>query len=163
MRFRNSWPEAGHRSAGGTRRPYQAPSTYRTPTARRTSQPRRSPAASPQEPDDPMLPYYQTPHDVTHLPAWQLLVEHRQAMHDFSLRQAFAADPQRFARFSVDSCGLFLDYSKNLITEQTIDLLMRLAREAGLQQSIEALLDGQPVNASEGRPALHTALRRPVG
>src|SRR5690606_31389612 len=115
------------------------------------------------EPDDPMLPYYQTPHDVTHLPAWQLLVEHRQAMHDFSLRQAFAADPQRFARFSVDSCGLFLDYSKNLITEQTIDLLMRLAREAGLQQSIEALLDGQPVNASEGRPALHTALRRPVG
>ena len=110
-----------------------------------------------------MLPYYQTPHDITRLPAWQLLTEHRQAMQDFSLRQAFAQDPQRFASLSLDACGLFLDYSKNLITTQTIDLLMQLAREAGLQQSIEALLDGQPVNASEGRPALHTALRRPVG
>ena len=110
-----------------------------------------------------MLPYYQTPHDVTRLPAWQQLSEHRQAMQDFSLRQAFAEDPGRFASFSMDSCGLFLDYSKNLITPQTIELLMRLAREAGLQPAIEALLDGKPVNASEGRPALHTALRRPVG
>ncbi len=50
----------------------------------------------------------------------------------------------------MDSCGLFLDYSKNLVNEQTIALLMRLAREAGLQPSIEALLDGKPVNASEG-------------
>ena len=110
-----------------------------------------------------MLPYYQTPHDITLLPAWQQLAEHRQAMRDFSLRQAFAEDPKRFASFSMDSCGLFLDYSKNLVNEQTIALLMRLAREAGLQPSIEALLDGKPVNASEGRPALHTALRRPVG
>ncbi|HTN29314.1 MAG TPA: glucose-6-phosphate isomerase, partial [Pseudomonas sp.] len=109
------------------------------------------------------MPYYQNPHDVTRLPAWQLLSEHRQVMGDFSLRRAFADDPQRFASFSVDGCGLFLDYSKNLANEQTIELLMRLAREAGLQQSIEAMLDGKPVNASEGRPALHTALRRPVG
>jgi glucose-6-phosphate isomerase len=109
------------------------------------------------------MAYYQTPPDITRLPAWQALIEHRQAMRGFNLRDAFAAQPQRFTDFSLTACGLFLDYSKNLITEETVTLLMRLAREAGLEDAIQVLLDGENVNASERRPALHTALRRPIG
>ncbi|RJG10499.1 glucose-6-phosphate isomerase [Pseudomonas cavernicola] len=109
------------------------------------------------------MAYYQHPLDVTTLPAWQALSQHREAMQDFSMREAFNADAQRFSQFSLSSCGLFLDYSKNLINTQTRDLLVGLAREAGLEQAIRALFDGELVNASEGRPALHTALRRPVG
>ncbi|WP_338513003.1 glucose-6-phosphate isomerase [Pseudomonas poae] len=109
------------------------------------------------------MAYYRTPHDVTALPAWQALTQHRQAMQDFSMREAFNADPQRFSQFTLSSCGLFLDYSKNLITSQTRDLLVGLADEVGLKDAIDALYAGEPVNSSEGRPALHTALRRPVG
>ncbi|MBP5105787.1 glucose-6-phosphate isomerase, partial [Pseudomonas protegens] len=70
------------------------------------------------------MAYYRTPHDVTALPAWQALKDHRQAMQDFSMREAFNADPQRFSQFTLSSCGLFLDYSKNLITSETRDLLV---------------------------------------
>ncbi|WP_434678064.1 glucose-6-phosphate isomerase [Pseudomonas sp. R1-18] len=108
------------------------------------------------------MAYYRTPSDVTALPAWQALSQHRQAMQDFSMREAFAADPQRFNQFTLSSAGLFLDYSKNLITSETRDLLVRLADEVGLKDAIKALYDGELVNSSEGRPALHTALRRPV-
>ncbi|NWF11594.1 MULTISPECIES: glucose-6-phosphate isomerase [Pseudomonas] len=109
------------------------------------------------------MAYYRTPHDVTALPAWQALNQHRQAMQDFSMRDAFNADPQRFSQFTLSSCGLFLDYSKNLITAETRALLVNLANEVGLKDAINALYAGEPVNSSEGRPALHTALRRPVG
>ena len=109
------------------------------------------------------MAYYRTPHDVTALPAWQALNQHRLAMQDFSMREAFDADPQRFSQFTLSSCGLFLDYSKNLITSETRDLLVALAKEVDLKGAIEALYAGEPVNSSEGRPALHTALRRPVG
>ena len=109
------------------------------------------------------MAYYRTPHDVTALPAWQALNQHRQAMQDFSMREAFTADPQRFSQFTLSSCGLFLDYSKNLITRETRDLLVDLAKEVDLKAAIDALYAGEPVNSSEGRPALHTALRRPVG
>ena len=109
------------------------------------------------------MAYYRTPHDVTALPAWQALNQHRQAMQDFSMREAFNADPQRFSQFTLSSCGLFLDYSKNLITGETRDLLVGLANEVGLKDAINSLYAGEPVNSSEGRPALHTALRRPVG
>ena len=109
------------------------------------------------------MAYYRTPHDVTALPAWQALKDHRQAMQDFSTREAFNADPQRFSQFTLSSCGLFLDYSKNLITSETRDLLVNLAKEVGLSDAIKSMITGELVNASEGRPALHTALRRPVG
>mgnify|MGYP006167137237 FL=1 len=109
------------------------------------------------------MAYYLTPQDVTALPAWQALKDHRQAMQDFSMREAFNADPQRFNQFTLSSCGLFLDYSKNLINAQTRNLLVGLANEVDLKGAIKALFDGEIVNASEGRPALHTALRRPVG
>ncbi|MBH3332104.1 glucose-6-phosphate isomerase [Pseudomonas oryzihabitans] len=109
------------------------------------------------------MEYYQHPLDVTQLASWTALQEHRKAMQNFRMRDAFAADPQRFSQFSLSSSGLFLDYSKNLITEQTRDLLVNLAREAGLEGAIRTLFDGAYVNSSEHRPALHTALRRPVG
>jgi glucose-6-phosphate isomerase len=109
------------------------------------------------------MAYYRTPSDVTALPAWQALNQHREAMQDFSMREAFNADPQRFSQFTLSSCGLFLDYSKNLINAETRDLLVKLANEVGLKDAIKAQYDGELVNSSEGRPALHTALRRPVG
>ncbi|MDT8909015.1 MULTISPECIES: glucose-6-phosphate isomerase [Pseudomonas] len=109
------------------------------------------------------MAYYRNPHDVTALPAWQALNDHRKAMQDFSMREAFNADPQRFNQFTLSSCGLFLDYSKNLINAQTRDLLVNLANEVDLKGAIKALFEGEIVNASENRPALHTALRRPVG
>jgi glucose-6-phosphate isomerase len=109
------------------------------------------------------MAYYRNPHDVTALPAWQALNDHRKAMQDFSMREAFNADPQRFNQFTLSSCGLFLDYSKNLITAQTRDLLVGLANEVDLKGAIKALFEGEIINASENRPALHTALRRPVG
>src|SRR5471032_2551300 len=109
------------------------------------------------------MAYYRTPLDVTTLPAWQALNQHREAMQNFSMREAFDADPQRFNQFTLSSCGLFLDYSKNLITTQTRSLLVNLANEVGLKDAIKAQYDGELVNSSEGRPALHTALRRPVG
>ncbi|MDR6356010.1 glucose-6-phosphate isomerase [Pseudomonas psychrotolerans] len=109
------------------------------------------------------MEYYQQPLDVTQLASWKALQDHRKAMQNFRMRDAFAADPQRFKHFSLSSSGLFLDYSKNLITEQTRELLVNLAREAGLEGAIRTLFDGAYVNSSEHRPALHTALRRPVG
>ena len=109
------------------------------------------------------MAYYRTPSDATALPAWQALNQHREAMQNFSMREAFNADPQRFSQFTLSSCGLFLDYSKNLINTETRDLLVKLANEVGLKEAIKAQYDGELVNSSEGRPALHTALRRPVG
>ncbi|MDR8014710.1 glucose-6-phosphate isomerase [Ectopseudomonas guguanensis] len=109
------------------------------------------------------MAYYQQPQDVTTLPAWQALQQHRAEMAGFSMREAFAADARRFQRFSLDSCGLLLDYSKNLIDERGLELLIQLADQAGLHESIAALYSGEQVNASEGRAALHTALRSPIG
>ncbi|KUM38773.1 glucose-6-phosphate isomerase [Pseudomonas sp. EpS/L25] len=109
------------------------------------------------------MEYFQQPLDVTQLASWKALQDHRKSMQNFRMRDAFAADPQRFKHFSLSSSGLFLDYSKNLITEQTRELLVNLAREAGLEGAIRTLFDGAYVNSSEHRPALHTALRRPVG
>ncbi|QNH02419.1 glucose-6-phosphate isomerase [Pseudomonas sediminis] len=109
------------------------------------------------------MAYYQQPQDVTTLPAWQALQQHRAEMAGFSMREAFAADARRYQRFSLDSCGLLLDYSKNLIDEHGLDLLIQLAEQAGLQESITSLYHGEQVNASEGRAALHTALRSPIG
>lgn len=96
------------------------------------------------------MAYYQNPLDATTLPAWQALSEHRDAMQNFTLRQAFAEDSQRFSEFSMTSSSLFLDYSKNLISRETRTLLVNLARECGLEQAIRALFDGELVNSSEG-------------
>src|SRR3990167_11461153 len=98
------------------------------------------------------MPHSASSPDVPRLASWQALAAHRTQLDDFSLRQAFAEDPQRFATFSLNDCGLFLDYSKNLIDSRTRELLVGLAREAGLAQAVRDLFDGALVNASERRP-----------
>ncbi|MCL7461977.1 glucose-6-phosphate isomerase [Pseudomonas sp. NW5] len=109
------------------------------------------------------MEHYTQPQDATQLPAWQALREHRARLEPFNLREAFARDPQRFARYSLSRGGLFLDYSKNLIDEASLASLLALAEQVQLRPAIEALFEGRMVNASERRPALHTALRRPIG
>ncbi|WP_313221652.1 glucose-6-phosphate isomerase [Stutzerimonas nitrititolerans] len=109
------------------------------------------------------MSYYETPIDSTRLSSWKALEEHRLSMQNFNMRSAFQADPDRFKDLSVACCGLFLDYSKNLITTETRTLLVNLAREAGVEQAARAMLEGERINASENRPVLHTALRRPMG
>ena len=96
------------------------------------------------------MAYYRTPHDVTALPAWQALTQHRQAMQDFSMREAFNADPQRFSQFTLSSCGLFLDYSKNLINEQTRDLLVQLGRGDEAHKAYQKAKDALHEDAAVG-------------
>ncbi|PWG62816.1 glucose-6-phosphate isomerase [Sediminicurvatus halobius] len=96
------------------------------------------------------------------LPSWTALLRHRRALQDVSLRELFERDPGRFERFSANGPGCLLDFSKNRITHETLDLLLALAAERGLESRREALFTGEIVNASEGRPALHTALRGPA-
>ncbi|MBX3650144.1 MAG: glucose-6-phosphate isomerase [Burkholderiales bacterium] len=96
---------------------------------------------------------------LTRTPAWRALAEHRRTWRDRHLRGLFAADPQRFSRFSAEACGLLLDYSKNLVTAETLELLLALARERGLEDRISDLLAGKRVNNTEKRAAWHSALR----
>ena len=109
------------------------------------------------------MDHHLTPLDVTQLASWKALTEHRKSMSTFSMREAFASDPQRFERFSLSTCGLLLDYSKNLINPDTTALLVKLAEEARLDDAIQAMFNGTAINASEQRQVLHTALRRPLG
>jgi glucose-6-phosphate isomerase len=103
---------------------------------------------------------------LTETPPWRALDEHWQRVRGLEMRELFAADPDRFRRFSVAVDGLLLDYSKNRITEETIRLLLDLARAAGVSEAGAAMAAGEAINWTEGRAALHTALRnrssRPV-
>jgi len=96
---------------------------------------------------------------LTQSPAWQALHDHYQEIKDVHLRDLFAQEPKRFERFSLRLDDLLLDYSKNRVTEQTLSLLVNLAREAGLKDMIEAMFTGQKINNTEGRAVLHVALR----
>lgn len=96
---------------------------------------------------------------LTHLPAWQALSKHHQQMAGVQLRELFANDPKRFERFSLRFEDILFDYSKNLITTETISLLLNLARQAGLAEMIEAMFSGQKINVTENRAVLHIALR----
>src|SRR3954447_17311293 len=97
----------------------------------------------------------------TQRPAWRALEKHYKSIHLFHLRQLFADDPLRAQRFAVEAAGIYLDYSKNRITEETLMLLVQLAEECGLRERIEAMFTGEHINVTEGRPALHIALRAP--
>ena len=103
---------------------------------------------------------------LTQSPLWQQLQQHYQSIRHQHMRDWFATDPQRFQRFHLSAAGLSLDYSKNRITNDTLQLLLQLAQERQLPAQIEGLFRGDAVNRSEQRPALHTALRnfsdRPV-
>ncbi len=96
---------------------------------------------------------------LTQSPAWQALHQHQLSLRQFSLRQAFAADPQRFERFSLRLDDLLLDYSKNLIQSETMPLLFALARQARLEEWRERMFGGDRINFTEHRAVLHTALR----
>ena len=98
---------------------------------------------------------------LTERPAWAALRGHHAAIEQQQLRELFARDPARGERFAIEAAGVYLDYSKNLITEETLDLLLRLAEESGLEARIEAMFAGRQVNVSERRAALHVALRAP--
>ncbi len=91
--------------------------------------------------------------------AWSALQAHYQDIHKLSLREAFAQDPGRFQKFSLSLNDILFDYSKNIITEQTIPLLIDLANFAGLKDKTEAMFTGEAINTTEQRAVLHTALR----
>ncbi|MBQ0720540.1 MAG: glucose-6-phosphate isomerase [Gammaproteobacteria bacterium] len=95
-------------------------------------------------------------------PAWQALLKHHQALSSTTLEKLFAQNPQRGRQFKASAAGLYFDYSKNLINDETLDLLNELANSAHLTGAIEELFSGADVNSTEQRPALHTALRNPV-
>jgi glucose-6-phosphate isomerase len=94
---------------------------------------------------------------------WKALQDHYKHIKSVHLRELFAQDPTRGERFTADAAGLFLDYSKNRITEETMLLLTRLADEAGLKQRIDAMFSGEKINVTEKRAVLHVALRAPKG
>ncbi|HEY1496109.1 MAG TPA: glucose-6-phosphate isomerase, partial [Candidatus Solibacter sp.] len=95
--------------------------------------------------------------------AWRALEEHFRKIGNEHLRTLFAADPGRGERFTVEAAGLFLDYSKNRVTDETLRLLLRLAEESGLKERAEAMFTGQKINITENRAVLHVALRAPRG
>ncbi len=95
------------------------------------------------------------------LPAWKALKAHAEEISKTNLRQLFDTDPGRGTRYTVEAVGLFLDYSKNRITDQTLKLLLQLAEERGVQQRMEAMFRGDKINVTENRAVLHVALRAP--
>ncbi len=94
-------------------------------------------------------------------PAWKALLQHAETLRPQHLRDLFHSDPSRGTRFTAEACGLFLDYSKNRITDQTLHLLIDLANQSGLKQHTEAMFTGQKINTTENRAVLHIALRAP--
>jgi glucose-6-phosphate isomerase len=98
---------------------------------------------------------------LTERPAWKALAEHYQTVRGLHLRQLFADDPRRGERFTAEAAGIYLDYSKHRITDETIRLLVGLAEESGLRRRIEAMFRGEQINVTEKRAVLHTALRAP--
>src|SRR5579862_10046107 len=95
------------------------------------------------------------------LPAWNALERHAAAVRGLHLRQLFADDPGRGERLAVEAAGIYLDYSKHRVTDETLALLLRLAEESGLRARIDAMFRGDKINVTEKRAVLHVALRAP--
>jgi glucose-6-phosphate isomerase len=100
---------------------------------------------------------------LTTLPAWKALQAHHAQLRDTHLRQLFAGDPGRGERLTAEAAGVFLDYSKNRVTDETLKLLVRLADECGLRDRTAAMFRGDKINVTENRAVLHTVLRAPRG
>jgi glucose-6-phosphate isomerase len=96
-------------------------------------------------------------------PAWKALEAHYPKVRDQHLRRLFADDPGRGERLTAEAVGLFLDYSKNRVTDETLTLLLQLAEESGLRARIDAMFRGEKINVTEDRAVLHVALRAPKG
>ncbi len=100
---------------------------------------------------------------INELPVWKTLKAHHREIREVHLRELFSEDPERGVRMTAEGAGLFLDYSKNRITGETLRLLLRLAEESGLQERIDAMFSGKRINITENRAVLHVALRAPKG
>ncbi len=100
---------------------------------------------------------------IVESPTWKALAAHYQTIGELHLRKFFADDPKRGERMTIEAAGIYLDYSKNRITDQTLKLLLQLAEEAGLRSRIDAMFRGEKINVSEKRAVLHVALRAPKG
>jgi glucose-6-phosphate isomerase len=100
---------------------------------------------------------------LTSRPAWKALAAHHAKIKDLHLRQLFADDPGRGERLTLEAAGLFCDYSKHRITDETLGLLLQLAEESGLRERIDAMFRGEKINVTENRAVLHVALRAPRG
>ncbi|GCE07618.1 glucose-6-phosphate isomerase [Dictyobacter aurantiacus] len=98
---------------------------------------------------------------LTQLPSWRALEAHFQKVRDLHLRSLFADDPRRGERFSAEAENIYFDYSKNRVTDETIQLLLKLADEVNLRQRIDAMFSGEKINVTEQRAVLHVALRAP--
>src|ERR1700716_1418056 len=100
---------------------------------------------------------------LTARPSWKALESHYQKVRQSHLRQLFADDPKRGERLTTEAVGLYLDYSKNRVTDETLKLLLQLAEESGLRARIDAMFRGEKINVTENRAVLHVALRAPKG
>ena len=100
---------------------------------------------------------------LTERKAWKALEVHHKSIHELQLRKLFADDPKRGERMTAEAVGLYLDYSKNRITDETLKLLLQLAEESGLRERIDAMFRGEKINITENRAVLHVALRAPKG
>jgi glucose-6-phosphate isomerase len=115
--------------------------------------------ATPAKPNAPP----QVPEPLTKRKAWKALQTHYEKVRGLHLRKLFADDPKRGERMTAEAAGLFLDYSKNRITDETVKLLIELAEESGLQSRVGAMFRGEKINTTEKRAVLHVALRAPKG
>ena len=104
-----------------------------------------------------------TPSAAANRPAWAALASHYQTVADLHLRRLFAEDPTRGQRMTAEAAGLYLDYSKNRVTDRTLELLRQLAEESELRARIDAMFRGEKINMTENRAVLHVALRAPRG
>jgi glucose-6-phosphate isomerase len=104
-----------------------------------------------------------TPAPLTQRPAWKALEAHYPKVRELHLRKLFAEDPNRGERLTTEAVGIYLDYSKNRITDETLKLLLQLAEESGLRSRIDAMFRGEKINVTEKRAVLHVALRAPRG
>src|SRR6266568_5043433 len=100
---------------------------------------------------------------LTKRKTWKALESHSERTKELHLRKLFAADPGRGVRMTAEATGLFLDYSKNRVTNETLKLLFELAKESGLRAAIDAMFRGDKINLTENRAVLHVALRAPKG
>ena len=104
-----------------------------------------------------------TPTKASDLPAWKALAEHQRKIGSVHLKTLFAEDPKRGERLALEAEGLYLDYSKHRITDETLRLLFQLAEQSRLAERIQAMFSGQKINSTERRAVLHVALRAPKG
>src|SRR5258708_29431972 len=100
---------------------------------------------------------------LTDTSAWRALQTHQEKIRDIHLRQLFGEDATRGERFAIEGAGIYLDFSKNRITDETVRLLVQLAKERGVAERCDAMFRGEKINVTERRAVLHVALRAPSG